>query len=110
MLLKIRSRKHLQYISEKSCLICGGIDVQSAHIRYAGAGIGQKPCDIFTTPLCLEHHREQHTMNEKMFWQLYQINPIAKAMGFALESPDKKIRERVYEHFKEDNFKKFFNL
>ena len=49
-------------------------------------------------------------MNEKMFWQLYKINPIARAMGFALESPDKKIRERVYEHFKENNFKKFFNL
>jgi hypothetical protein len=110
LLLKIRSKKHLQYISQKPCLICGRTDVQSAHIRYAGAGIGQKPCDIFTTPLCLEHHREQHTMNEKMFWQLYQINPIAKAMGFALESPDKKIRQRVYEHFKEENFKRFFEL
>ena len=42
--------------------------------------------------------------------KIRRINPIAKAMGFALESPDKKIRERVYEHFKEDNFKKFFNL
>ena len=46
-------------------------------------------------------------MNEKMFWQLYKINPIAKAMGFALESPDKKIRQRVYEHFKDDNYKKW---
>tara|TARA_R100000654_G_scaffold66024_1_gene94072 strand:- start:100 stop:432 length:333 start_codon:yes stop_codon:yes gene_type:complete len=110
LLSKIRSKKHLQYISEKPCLICGGIDVQSAHIRFAGAGIGQKPCDIFTTPLCLLHHREQHSMNEKMFWQLYKINPIARAMGFALESPDKKIRERVYEHFQENNYKKFFDL
>ena len=98
------------YIADKPCLICGGIDVQAAHIRYAGAGIGQKPCDIFTTPLCLLHHREQHSMNEKMFWLLYQINPIAKAMGFALESPDKKIRQTVYAHFKEENFKKFFEL
>tara|TARA_R110001606_G_scaffold227564_1_gene375614 strand:- start:22 stop:351 length:330 start_codon:yes stop_codon:yes gene_type:complete len=109
-MLKIRSRKHLMYIANKPCLICGGIDVQAAHIRYAGAGIGQKPCDIFTTPLCLEHHREQHTMNEKMFWLLYKINPIARAMCFALESPDKKIRQTVYEHFKEENFKKFFEL
>ena len=70
MLLKIRSKKHLQYISQKPCLICGRTDVQSAHIRYAGAGIGQKPCDIFTTPLCIEHHREQHTMNEKMLIEL----------------------------------------
>ena len=49
-------------------------------------------------------------MNEKMFWLLYKINPIARAMAFALESPDKKIRERVYEHFKEDKFKKFFEI
>ena len=41
---------------------------------------------------------------------LYAINPIARAMAFALESPDKKIRERVYEHFKEDKFRKFFQI
>ena len=44
------------YIADKPCLICGGIDVQAAHIRYTGAGMGQKPCDIFTTPLCLGYY------------------------------------------------------
>ena len=28
-----------------------------------------------------------------MFWILYAINPVARAIGFALESPDKKVRE-----------------
>lgn len=98
------------YIASKPCLICSRIDVQAAHIRYSGAGMGLKPCDVFTTPLCITHHQEQHTMNEKMFWLLYQINPIARAMSFALESPDKKIRERVYEYFKNDEFKKFFQI
>ena len=106
----IRSRKHLQYIAEKPCLICGGIEVQACHIRYTGAGMGMKPCDIFTTPMCLLHHREQHSKNEKMFWFLYGINPVARAMALALESPDKKVRERVYDYFKEDKFKKFFNI
>ena len=106
----LRSRKHLMFIASQPCLICRREDVQAAHIRFSGAGIGMKPCDIFTTPLCLEHHREQHTKNEKMFWLLYAINPIARAMAFALESPDKKIRERVYEHFKNDKFKKFFEI
>ena len=106
----IRSRKHLQYIASKPCLICGGIEVQACHIRFTGAGMGMKPCDIFTTPMCLLHHREQHSKNEKMFWFFYGINPVARAMAFALESPDKKVRERVYEHFKEDKFKKFFEL
>ena len=43
-------------------------------------------------------------------WLLYAINQIARAMAFALESPDKKIRERVYEHFKNDKFRKFFEI
>ena len=106
----IRSRNHLMFVASQPCLICRREDVQAAHIRFSGAGMGMKPCDIFTTPLCIEHHREQHTKNEKMFWILYGINPIARAMAFALESPDKKIRERVYEHFKEDKFRKFFEL
>ena len=54
------------YIADKPCLICGRTDVQAAHIRYTGAGIGQKPY--------------------------------------------KKVRERVYEHFQEENFKRFFEL
>ena len=106
----IRSINHLKYIAGKSCIICGGIDVQAAHIRYSGAGTGMKPCDVFTIPLCIEHHREQHTKNEKFFWSLYAINPIARAMSFALESPDKKIREGVYDYFKQDKFKKFFEI
>ena len=98
------------YIASKPCLICGRLDVQSAHIRYTGAGVGMKPCDIFTTPLCLLHHREQHSKNEKMFWILYAINPVARAVGFALESPDKKVRERVYEYFRTDTYRKFFAI
>ena len=106
----LRSRKHLMFVASQPCLICRREDVQAAHIRFSGAGIGMKPRDIFTTPLWLEHHREQHTMNEKMFWQLYQINPMDRAMCFALESPDKKIRKRVYDHFKEEDFKRLFEL
>jgi len=106
----VRSRKHLMYVASKPCVICAGIYVQSAHIRYSGAGMGMKPCDVFTVPLCIEHHREQHTKNEKMFWILYAINPIARAIGLALESPDKKVRERVYEYFRTDTYRKFFDL
>ena len=36
----IKSRKHLIFVSEKPCVICSRPDVQSAHIRFAGAGIG----------------------------------------------------------------------
>ena len=70
----IRSRKHLMFVASQPCLICRREDVQAAHIRFSGAGIGMKPCDIFTTPLCLEHHREQHTMNEKMYFAKYNYS------------------------------------
>ena len=96
----IRSKKHLFFVSQHSCVICGRNDVQSAHIRYAGGGIGLKPCDSFVTPLCIEHHQEQHSMNERMFWHLYSINPISKALALCAESPDKKIRKGIYEKFK----------
>ena len=96
----IRSKKHLFFVSQHGCVICGRTDVQSAHIRYAGGGIGLKPCDSFVTPLCIEHHQEQHSMNERMFWHLYKINPIAKALSLCAESPDPKIRKSLYEKFK----------
>ena len=67
---QIKSKIHLRYVSEHPCTICSRTDVQSAHIRYAGAGIGMKPCDSFVVHLCIEHHQEQHGMNERMFWHL----------------------------------------
>jgi len=97
---KIRSRTHLQFVSQHGCTICGRTDVQSAHIRYTGAGMGMKPCDSFVVPLCIEHHQEQHSMNERMFWHLYKINPVAKALALCAESPDKKIRIGLFEKFK----------
>ncbi len=59
----IKSRKHLIFVSEKPCVICSRTDVQSAHIRFAGAGIGMKPSDCFVVPLCIDHHREQHKVH-----------------------------------------------
>ena len=39
-------------------------------------------------------------MNERMFWHLYKINPIAKALALCAESPDKKIRKGLFDKFK----------
>lgn len=96
----IKSRSHLVYVSEQPCTICRRTDVQSAHLRFTGAGMGMKPCDSFVVPLCIEHHTEQHRMNERMFWTLYQINPVARALALCAESPDAKIRKAIYEKFK----------
>lgn len=95
----IRSKIHLRYVAEKPCVICGRPDVQAAHIRYTGAGVGLKPCDSFVVPLCIEHHQEQHSMNERMFWHLYKIDPVARALPLCAESPDKKIKQAIYQKF-----------
>ena len=100
---KIRSKIHLQFVSQHGCTICGRTDVQSAHIRYTGAGMGMKPCDSFVVPLCIEHHQEQHSMNERMFWHLYKKDPLVYAFFFCLQSPDKKIKKASF-----DKFRKFF--
>jgi hypothetical protein len=39
------------------------------------------------------------SMNERMFWHLYKINPIAKALALCAESPDKKIRKGIFDKF-----------
>ena len=96
----IRSKVHLKFVSEHGCTICGRTDVQSAHIRYTGAGVGLKPCDSFVVPLCIDHHQEQQSMNERMFWHLYSINPISKALALCAESPDKKIRKALFTKFR----------
>ncbi len=86
-------KKHLRYIASLPCCICGGIDVDAAHIRATPiyidgkrqTGGGEKPSDCWTVPLCRAHHTEQHTMTELSFWKKYQIDPFILAME--LSSP-----------------------
>lgn len=71
---KIRNPKHTRWIATLPCCLagrdipCGG-DVVAAHIRMgSGAGMGQKPDDNLTVPLCHAHHNFQHTKGELFFW------------------------------------------
>lgn len=82
-----RDEKHLRYVASLPCCICGRTDVQAAHIRTAslehgkrGLGMQEKASDIWVTPLCIGHHREQHGMNEMAFWKKYKIDPFILAI------------------------------
>lgn len=49
-------------------------NVQCAHVRWkSGAGMGEKPDDFLTVPLCFDCHQgEQHTkLGEPAFWNRY---------------------------------------
>ena len=101
--MRIRNDKHLAFLRQLLCCICkDNTTVEAAHIRFSDArihkvnsGIGQKPDDFFTLPLCGKHHREQHSMNEKLFWQQYGIDPVLLALAIFAVSGDAEEAERI---------------
>jgi hypothetical protein len=42
-------------------------------------GMAEKPSDWWAVPLCGKHHREQHAMNERAFWKVFNVDPIRVA-------------------------------
>lgn len=82
-----RDEKHLRLIRQLPCLICHvcpcGV---AAHVRYASVaygkpepGIGAKPDDRWTVPLCPSHHQDQHRYGEREWWRQHGIDPLAVA-------------------------------
>jgi hypothetical protein len=81
---------HLECIRQLPCVICRttvGI-IEAAHIRKGNrrlgkrkVGVGEKPDDWWTTPLCQKHHTKQHSMSEMGFWDQYEIDPFVTALA-----------------------------
>jgi hypothetical protein len=79
--------RHLAFVRMLPCAICGTYGVDPAHLRTGNralkkpeTGMGEKPSDMWTIPLCRSHHDEQHTGNETAFWQGKGINPFTLCM------------------------------
>lgn len=92
---RIRSKKHIDFIHQLPCVITKQYGVEAAHIRYndlnygkTNPGIGRKPDDCWTVPLCPEKHREQHSMNERKFWDNHGIDPLKIALALWKVSGD----------------------
>lgn len=78
-----RSQAHTKHVREYPCVNCGSTtNVCAAHLRMgSGAGLGEKPDDFLTTPLCdgpfsnidggLGCHQLQHNLSEPEFWDRY---------------------------------------
>jgi hypothetical protein len=95
---RIERGTHLAWIRTLPCLICGtDQDIEAAHIRYpsllAGkplTGVGTKPHDCWTVPLCRHHHTwgpdAQHNArcSERDWWEQRGIDPIYAAALFWL--------------------------
>lgn len=77
---------YLAMIRELPCLHCGMEPSEAAHVRMASAahgkasGIGKRPADRWSVPLCAEHHRlardAQHQRGEREFWDALDVNPL----------------------------------
>lgn len=77
---RIEEPKHIKFIQEQACVICGwDVGVDAAHLKAGNHEYGkdpagtQRPSDCWTTPLCRKHHSEQHSMGEIRWWNTYGI-------------------------------------
>lgn len=87
-----RDEHHLKAVRQCDCLTCGSpAPNEAAHIRYGNMRLGkfhtgmqEKPSDMWTLPLCATCHRTgqsaQHSMNERAFWKMHNIDPLDVAM------------------------------
>lgn len=99
-----KSATYLDWIRQLPCVICGdNTSTEAAHIRFGDrraakrpTGMGEKPDDRWALPLCGMHHREQHELGERLFWNL-SGDPILIAMALQLNSGDHEAAEQIIE-------------
>lgn len=88
--------EHLEAIRQCPCLRCGTDPCgEAAHVRmgtlYPGkvvTGIGRKPSDADTVPLCHGCHMDQHAIGELSFWTAVGIAPLTFAARLYRFSPN----------------------
>jgi hypothetical protein len=94
---------HLRFIRGLPCVICkNNIETEAAHVRFScfeankrKVGIGEKPDDKWTVPLCGNHHRMQHAWGEREFWKATGRDPISIAQELWAHTGDHEAGERI---------------
>jgi len=69
-----RSKKYLEFIRKQPCIICLKNETEAHHCREFNSGIGIKPSDTFSIPLCREHHYEIHNIGKNSFYGRHEID------------------------------------
>ena len=91
----MRSEKHLAFIRSLPCLVCGDDQtIDACHVRYSdsaygkvNSGIGAKPGDEWTVPMCRHHHTCQHSGSETGFWRGIGLDPCRDSPKTCLNTP-----------------------
>lgn len=97
--------EHCAFVRALPCCICGDdTSTECAHIRYGDqrvskpqTGIGIRPDDCWTVPLCNKHHTEQHKSGERQWWFKIGKDPIFIAMALHRVSGDHAAGCRIVE-------------
>jgi hypothetical protein len=100
---RVKNEKHLRFIRGLPCCVCHDpTSTEAAHVRYgclesgkSYTGKATKPDDKWTVPLCGRHHRDQHAMNEKVFWLTVGIDPIKLCEALYAVSGNHEEGERI---------------
>jgi hypothetical protein len=102
----VKVPKHLAFIRTLPCIVCRERTEteEAAHIRMRDPEIAKlnpghsaKAPDWFCVPLCGQHHRDQHAMNEREFWDDAGIDPVKKALALYAHSGDHATATRIIE-------------
>ena len=100
---RLHQEAHLSFIRELPCVSCGNdTATEAAHLRSANrqygklhTGLGEKPSDMWTLPLCGDCHRQQHKGNELNFWTNLGVNPFVLALSLFAASGDHELAHEV---------------
>lgn len=87
--------KHRAFIRRHHCVVpgCPAEPIEVSHIRTAAnAGVGIKPHDSSSTPMCTGHHREYHQDGHNTFEKRHGVNLKAIAAELLRRSPDTEMR------------------
>ena len=92
-----RRGQHLTFIRQLPCVACGrAASSEPAHVRTGtDGGVGMKPGDRYTVPLCTACHAKQHRVGELSFWSALRIDPLNVAFRLWIVSADLKAGERT---------------
>lgn len=84
---RIQDRDYLQFVRAHPCLIKQCWRKPSAHhVRFPGqGGLGTKPSDFQTVPLCEKHHRQEHDLGRERFEAEHGLTLFVVIIGLLTE-------------------------
>lgn len=85
----VRCPEHLAWIRRQACCVAGCTGRAEAHHVRSGTngGMGLKPSDSWTVPLCAVHHSEHNRLGVRTFEDTYAVDLRQIATQFARQSP-----------------------